>query len=1169
VLRSIRASRLAGAALVALFLVGVAPSQASAGPLRAGASVVDATWHVGASAGQYASDGEFASVESTDPTQHSTRRAPSYGVQSRLQVRALVVEGPDGKRFALVKTDFYIPQDLIWRYAAELIANEHIGIDKHNFTMAITHDHSSPMYQSTSWGVWAFQDVFDFRFFHYMGRKMRDAVKQAASRLEPVKVGASVTQYAFPQRNVPGTAVADDGTPAGFPNDYTDHDLIVTRFDSVRTGKPIANLVNYAVHPEDLEGNDLISADYVGHVQRFTDRQTGAVTIWTQGAVGNTEPEDNRWHDIHARAYFSHAQYAQSEFEARGIASQIVDTSNDVEKGTPEDPQRFAPIRTSFEPAQVRFVDRWFPGPASHPYPGVSSCRTDSALQGDPRAPIVGLPDCQATTSEVGAPNPIRDAGITTDTIQDLGLPVPENYSAPAYTGLEEDVSVHLQAFRIGDILFTVCSCEQWADQSKDIKTRTDRVQGDQWIGYDWYRQCTQDGNGTYGGGTKGFGTGTWTCPNPGGGQLKALSDKLVQRMHAQVVNPANGWDSLANAPVAESEPTDLRQIWGNYTHDDTSAAPTIAQQRADAAALGYKVTVAMSMANDYNGYIATYREYQRGDHYRKALTAWGPHSSDYMATRLVKMGRYLHQPDRADGKPAQGDPFPLTPNPAGAQNDVVSDLVEWPGGGQKVTADLAFNDRRANGIGRVADTTIPAYEAQLPDDTPAKIVKEPGDVQRFGAAFFRWNGGSNYTDNPEVVVQRRVGSRWVDYAGQEGELPVTMKFPKAEEIPAYRQGGFDFQWTAHFEAFVAPFELIDRPRATPPGTYRFVVDGKRRQGGAVRSYHLESRTFQVERWAGITVEDLKSDNGVVSFRVGPRHVRGVPNGPPMQAELGPIDYPDSYARLDMAARYIDPHRWAFRDPDAPTDPSKVEWYCRPDPDDDALKRHGCSFRPWLDTGDAERAIVTFVDSDGDVRRVSALPQGDRWVAARKLGGGEAAYVESGDVCDHWTNFNGAPTATIGSNVAPKNPPAGYSCLAKQTGGGGGGNGGGGGHHGGSGGGGGTAGDDHHHGKHHSHASNPLHVPGAKECKDRRKFSWHIHQPPGRRIVAVNLYVNGKRKLHKEGHRITHIRIKRLPKGKFTIKIVALVNTGERVISVRKYDGCKKGRPHTHVEQGR
>jgi hypothetical protein len=191
-------------------------------------------------------------------------------------------------------------------------------------------------------------------------------------------------------------------------------------------------------------------------------------------------------------------------------------------------------------------------------------------------------------------------------------------------------------------------------------------------------------------------------------------------------------------------------------------------------------------------------------------------------------------------------------------------------------------------------------------------------------------------------------------------------------------------------------------------------------------------------------------------------------------------------------------------------------------------------------------------------------------VAERQLHDGEAAYVESGDVCDHWDDYNGAPTKSIGSNVAPSDPPAGYSCLSKAGGGGGGGGGGGnggGGGHPGSGGGGGNAANEQHHGKHGGHANNPLHVPGAKSCKDRRKFSWHIHQPPGRRIVAVNLYVNGRRKVHKEGHRITRIRVKRLPRGKFTIKIVALVNTGERVISVRRYDGCKKGRPHTHVEQ--
>ena len=123
--------------------------------------------------------------------------------------------------------------------------------------------------------------------------------------------------------------------------------------------------------------------------------------------------------------------------------------------------------------------------------------------------------------------------------------------------------------------------------------------------------------------------------------------------MHRQVTNPANGWNDLDYAPQADSEPTDLREIKGNYTHDDrcgpASGVPEDAWdgpcgpgKSSPSAALGYKLTVPISMANDYNGYIATYREFQRGDHYRKALTAWGPHSSDYMATRLVNLGRVL-----------------------------------------------------------------------------------------------------------------------------------------------------------------------------------------------------------------------------------------------------------------------------------------------------------------------------------------------------------------------------------------------------------------------------------------------------------------------------------------------------------------------------------------------
>ena len=54
------------------------------------------------------------------------------------------------------------------------------GITRANLTMAVTHDHSSPYYSSTSWGAWAFQDVYDVRFFDYYAKRMAEAVEQAA-----------------------------------------------------------------------------------------------------------------------------------------------------------------------------------------------------------------------------------------------------------------------------------------------------------------------------------------------------------------------------------------------------------------------------------------------------------------------------------------------------------------------------------------------------------------------------------------------------------------------------------------------------------------------------------------------------------------------------------------------------------------------------------------------------------------------------------------------------------------------------------------------------------------------------------------------------------------------------------------------------------------------------
>ena len=982
------------AAILGMLVAAWAAPPAGA-QLRAGAAAVDTTWHVGASAGQYAGDCFLDGPDTEkgcnfvthqdgtfDPTGHSIRRRPSYGIQSRLSARAVVIEGSNGARHAIVKNDQYIPQDLVYRRAAQLLEERgECAITRETLTVAATHNHSSPMYSSTSWGVWAFQDVFDVRFFNYLAERMYRAVERACARLVPARIGAAVGRFGKTHRHSFGPATADDGTPAGYPEANTDHDMTVIRLDDVsRPGrpKPLANLVNFSLHPEFLEGNDLISADFIGPLERMADRETGALTVFTQGAVGTSEPERSVWHDVSERLEFSHRDYAQAEYGARLMANKLVrlwrgiGSGRAATRGARSDRRRYvAPVKRSV----LRSIDRWYPGPFSHPYPGVSNCRSDKGLGGDPQLPIIGLPDCNGVndglgtiTDVIGVDNPAEgalplfDPGLSTDDFQAAGIPIPENYSAPSYTGLEEDIDIHLQAVRIGPILLTMCSCEQWFDQSANIETRTDRIAGNEHLGYSWAKVC-----GT---------AGDWACPDPLG-DLAFPGDQAVERMEAQVFNPANGWNDAANALSAESEPTDPEQIKGNFTHDDRCSAdphrpgndPCGGDRVPVSKRLGYRLTVPIGMTNDYNGYIASYREYQRGDHYRKALTAWGPHSSDYMATRLVTMGRQLMDPDLV---------VPLDQR----QESVLA---------AKAALDTEVNDLRAEALGEVGAAAVSAFEDLLPaDGGEAEAIEQPQSVERFDAATFTWAGGSNFVDDPRAVVQRRAGRSWRTYADMSGEVPVTLEFPAYDEAFDYLGGSYRWRWSAHFEAFAGGFDTGRRPRATPSGRYRFRVVGRRKQADGIEPYRLVSKPFRVRPWSGITVRGIhRHPDGRITFRTGPSTIRESESGEVRQ-RIGPIDYPDSY---DAPVRFIQ-RRWQFiADPERPR---RGEWFC-----------FTCSFRPWLDSGRAAKAAVRIIGSDGTTRTIRARPRSARrWVTVRPARG-RKAFVAAGAVRDRFGNRNG------------------------------------------------------------------------------------------------------------------------------------------------------------------
>lgn len=806
------------------------PAGAATRGVRAGVGVVDSTWHVGASAGQYASDRYGFDVEDPaavrpqelfdhefDTNLHQTKRSPSYGVQSRLSVRAIVVEGADGTRVALLKSDNYLAQDTLLRRVGQLLAAGRSGVTYDHILYHVTHNHSSPYYTTPAAGVWVFQDVMDLRMLEYQARAMTRAIEQAAGHLVPVRMGATTVTLDTVFRNAPGAAIADDGSPTGYPHLENDTGLVVMRFDDISNPaapKPLATWMNFGVHPEDLDGYDLISGDYVGQLERMVARQTGAPLVFSQGDVGSSEPIndlDVRLPNGVVRA-FSHQGYAQSEREARLMADKVVAGWNEVGAG-----RGTVPYATDFP---VKMIDRWTPGPISHPYPAVSNCRTEPTFSGRVGVPVLGLPDCFRDLPE----SPASLAAVF-EGLKAVGVPVPENYDAPSFGSVEENLRIHLQAVRLGEVLLASCSCEAQVDLIKNLESRADNVAGNIYDGFAWERYCNRSGA-------------AWKCADPRKDDLAdrslTVTDAAYRRMVAEVHNDARGWDDAANALTANAEPADPAKIKGNFTKEE------LAPSR------GYRLPVGVGHAGDYNGYTVSYRMYMSYDHYRKALTSYGPHTADYMVTRLVRMAGVLK------GGPA------LAPEPLDALGRI----------------DEARQAAEATTIGQAAAAAYDNWAATLPpDDVKAAPLDQPKDVTRFSAATFSWLGGNNYVDNPAVRVERFDGRSWGTYAEQSGEVQVRLDLPVGVQsvLQQYMAPPL-WKWTANFEVpDFFPRDIDPRGPNVPNGLYRFVVDGGQRAGGATTPYHLVSRAFAVNRWTGVKVGGMRVTNdGTVNVGISP-----------------------------------------------------------------------------------------------------------------------------------------------------------------------------------------------------------------------------------------------------------------------------------------------------------
>ena len=88
-------------------------------------------------------------------------------------------------------------------------------------------------------------------------------------------------------------------------------------------------------------------------------------------------------------------------------------------------------------------------------------------------------------------------------------------------------------------------------------------------------------------------------------------------------------------------------------------------------------------------------------------------------------------------------------------------------------------------------------------------------------------------------------------------------------------------------------------------------------------------------------------------------------------------------------------------------------------------------------------------------------------------------------------------------------------------------------------------------------------LPKRTACVDRRRFAFRLHHYRRARVVRVRVYVNGRRTLTRRGRDLKRVTIRRLPRRRFTVKIVSTQSTGSQLVSSRTYTGCTKGKPRT------
>ena len=239
---------------------------------------------------------------------YADRKEGFKGIHDHIYTRAIVFG--DGTRVAaVVAWELIGVPDAVWAELSQRIARE-TGVPAEYLLLCAVHDHSAP----APFGMYGNDSPKSAAYTKQVEDATVEAIRKAKENLQPAKIGIG-TGRAYVNINRREYS-PDNGWWLGYnPEGPSDKTVTVIRFDTL-SGKPIALLINYAVHAVVMGGeNYQISGDLAGATSRYVESyyrgrpedaprgDAGAaiqlrpeettenvVALWTSGTAGDQNP---------------------------------------------------------------------------------------------------------------------------------------------------------------------------------------------------------------------------------------------------------------------------------------------------------------------------------------------------------------------------------------------------------------------------------------------------------------------------------------------------------------------------------------------------------------------------------------------------------------------------------------------------------------------------------------------------------------------------------------------------------------------------------------------------------------------------------------------------------------------------------------------------------------